>query len=375
MTLCTAGWLGFVGYVATLCLLAGTTVRAAPTSLADIKNVYERDRDAISSDTTAVSEAQATYLKRLAAIERECRKAGDLSGTKAVVAEHARFDATKELPVLADNEDTARLRDARVGYRAALAADARTKQERLCRLTQQHVTALRKCLAILLQQDKMEQAEAVNDEICIAEAVLRQAERQLKEASLADRSRTDAAKPAAGGWFWKKKTWNALTDYSEMNKEGQAWSCGWKPSQRGPFHVFNNQVMYQGNDQWHASAIALDPSVHVNRNKTVSFGVQAGWLAMHPGYNGQLSVIRWTAPRDGMVRIRGVFGAGDEGRVDVMILHGDTTLFRVENTRENEAFSLDARMSRGDVVDFVVGPGTDGFVADSTPLDVTISAR
>ena len=481
---------------------------ATTPSLATYKAIYEQETARIKTNNAVIEEAAVTYLKALDRAEADYKKAGDFPGTKAVREEIKRFGSNRTMPDEAPAGVPDGIAEAQAAYRSCLKELATDRNERLLKLTQRYVKALRKYTATLLEQDKMDAAEEANKEIQMAEALA-----LSLDASLATKAGGEPAEPKIvkrmsnalsaattvkgklsgvgedgltytvkcnesgtlavsevynlkgmsyvrfklngrpwpennkgmrqDSWsFWceggavlsgvggdgrryssrwagagtlrsrgvynlsgipfvhfslngapwpeaewgvalnswsitfeagDRKSWNALNDFNSMNMEGQSWFCGWlaSPSDR-QFHVFKEHTTYQGNDLWHDSSLAIDPNVRVNRNESTSFGAPAGAMAFHPGYNGQLGVVRWVSPCRGNAQIRGAFGSGDKGRADVIIMHNQKTLFRVMNTPQSEAFSIDEKVSVGDTIDFMVGAGTDGFGNDSTPLDTTI---
>lgn len=482
---------------------------AAPPSLATYKAIYEQETARIKTNNAVIEDAAVAYLKALDRAEADYKKAGDFPGTKAVRNEIKRFGSARTVPDEALDGTPDGIAAAQAAYRSCVKELAADRNERLLKLTQRYVKALRKYTATLLEQDKMDAAEEANKEIQMAEALA-----LSLDAALASKTGNEPAEPKTvkrtanvlsaaatvkgkltgvgedgrtytmkcnesgtlavsevynlngmsylrfklngmpwpennkgmrqDSWsFWceggavlsgvggdgkryssrwtgagtlrsrgmynlsgspfvhfslngapwpdvewgvalnslsitfeagDRKSWNALNDFNSMNIEGQPWCCGWLASTSDrQFHTFKDHTTYQGNDLWHDSLLAIDPNVRVNRNEFTSFGAPTGAMAFHPGYNRQLGVVRWISPCRGNAQIRGAFGSGDKGCVDVIIMHNQKTLFRVMNTPQSEAFSLDEKVSVGDTIDFMVGAGMDGFVNDSTPLDAAIS--
>lgn len=84
-------------------------------------------------------------------------------------------------------------------------------------------------------------------------------------------------------------------------------------------------------------------------------------LLVHPGPQGQYSVVRWTAPTTGTYEIAGSFlGLDSQGNTttDVhILLNSSTSLFDADVSGFNmpQGFSLTQTVSSGDTIDFVVG--------------------
>jgi len=100
-------------------------------------------------------------------------------------------------------------------------------------------------------------------------------------------------------------------------------------------------------------------------------------LDMHPGVNGQYSVVRFTAPTAGLYSLSGFFQGIDPAPTTsdvhvlvngVAIFNGNISTFGVQNN-----FSASPNLNVGDHVDFEVGFGTGGAPNDSTGLSATLT--
>jgi len=96
-----------------------------------------------------------------------------------------------------------------------------------------------------------------------------------------------------------------------------------------------------------------------------------GQVALHP-YQGvyQYSILRFIAPKPGVFEVSAIFYAGDVGAVEVLIYESGRLVKLLGDTPTSYTFTT--LLSAGDYVDFVVGPGTDTSLRDSTPLDITV---
>ncbi len=108
--------------------------------------------------------------------------------------------------------------------------------------------------------------------------------------------------------------------------------------------------------------------------------ISIGEVTMHPGPSNELAAIRYTAASAGLFDLSGYFGAGDGlgggqyGKVDVYVYKNSTQLWSVSNTASTQAFSLPAvSLAAGDKIDLVVGFGADGYIYDSTPVNLSVT--
>jgi hypothetical protein len=105
------------------------------------------------------------------------------------------------------------------------------------------------------------------------------------------------------------------------------------------------------------------------------FNVRPGEISLHPGPNGEHSVVRWQAPKSCTVIVKGTFGVGDGGSVTVRVRHNATELFGAANTPKDEPFSLERNVKKDDTIDFDVGAGQNGWGGCNTPLDAEIVVK
>jgi hypothetical protein len=106
---------------------------------------------------------------------------------------------------------------------------------------------------------------------------------------------------------------------------------------------------------------------------------QPGFLNLHTGCTAnQWSVLRWTAPASGTYDVVGRFTAGDFGETEAWILRSGSLaapLFQAAATSINPGFAIAATVAAGETIDFIAGTATDGCSGDTTPLELTITAR
>jgi hypothetical protein len=116
-----------------------------------------------------------------------------------------------------------------------------------------------------------------------------------------------------------------------------------------------------------------------NANADIS-SVEPGGIAMHPGQNGEYAVLRFTAPDDASYAIAGSFFGDNTAptTTDVHVLVNGATIFDaiVQGLGPASAknFSATRQLSRGDIVDFAVGVGSNNnFGSDLTGLNLNIT--
>ena len=163
--------------------------------------------------------------------------------------------------------------------------------------------------------------------------------------------------------------WSVKDDFSTTSNPFGAWSYGWVDNSRAKFSLFPSQVK----DGWLVGSEL--PQVWINRGTQVAFGVHPGEVSAHAGSNGQHAVVRWQAPRSCTVHVKGAFGAGDIGAVNVMVLHNADILFKVMDTKKDAPFDLEVAVKTGDTLDFDVAAGSAGFTFGNTPVDAVITAK
>lgn len=172
------------------------------------------------------------------------------------------------------------------------------------------------------------------------------------------------------------RNYNAATDFSPLQNADGAWAYGYKTTSTSAFALYPAHVLTTSPppsyDTWYQPAITdpyLTPLVrHVADSQT---------LLMHPGPQGQQSVVRWTAAAAMSVIISGSFSAASTTTTDVHVrLNSSTALFdgNINGSGSAAPFSLTRTVAAGDTIEFVVGYGSNGnYNSDATTLAVTFS--
>jgi hypothetical protein len=177
---------------------------------------------------------------------------------------------------------------------------------------------------------------------------------------------------------------DAVNDFSIETSQG-VWSYGYTVSRGSQFVNYTQphvNVSPGGLDVWNMAANDANPQcvVHNTTGGPVDDSTvrhPADVLNLHPGYNGEHSVVRWTASAAGMYQVKGRFQSIDvrNATTDVAVLHNSSdTIFSSDINGSNlqATFTLYVYVEKGDTVDFSVGFGTGGWSNDSTGLAATI---
>jgi hypothetical protein len=194
----------------------------------------------------------------------------------------------------------------------------------------------------------------------------------------ATRSPRKARRHAEGGFVRTERlenrllfaTYNALSDFSTTANPNGAWTYG--ESTNGTFAAdagFNGTA-------WAGVGTANQSSIGTS--------TQAPGLVLKPGQSGGSADVRWTAPADGTYSISGNFNdftgnATDDVRMMVNngspVVSGSVGPASGAGGATNVPITQNALVLKaGDTVDFVVGPGSDGWdTNDVVSLQATIT--
>ncbi len=166
-------------------------------------------------------------------------------------------------------------------------------------------------------------------------------------------------------------SYNATTEFSITNgNPNGVWTYGWMDSGFTTFTPYTDTVI-GAFKQWYVPGHSGDytPNVGYNYTAGVEYGVLPGQITLHPGPNGEVTVLRFMAPSTDQYSIVGQFFAGDVGIMQVGVREGSTWLWQAQ---DYGVFSLSENLSAGQTVDFVV---YGGYGYGNTPLELTIATR
>jgi hypothetical protein len=172
-------------------------------------------------------------------------------------------------------------------------------------------------------------------------------------------------------------TWDVTADFSVDNgNPNGAWSYGWMDTSFTTFTPFVNHdyTAHEGCPIWHSGFYLPDDQLPIfgvvwKNTSTPINGVATGQLALHPGYNEEPCIARWTAPGNvsGPALVRGTFYSGDTGLLSVAVrLNGVPQWTAVDSGTFDLAFPV----APGDTLDFAA---FGGYGWGSTPLEATVT--
>ncbi|MGE5611297.1 MAG: hypothetical protein ACM359_18755 [Bacillota bacterium] len=164
-------------------------------------------------------------------------------------------------------------------------------------------------------------------------------------------------------------SWDATADFTDANgNPNGAWTYGWMDS---AFTTFTADLASNHNSDgiWWFPTSSVGFGVWKNGSTTASYEVQPGDISLHPGNNGEATIVRWTAPAgiSGDASIVGAFLAGDRGSMAVAVRQNNSPIWSAVDAG---AFDLTRRVAPGDTIDFAV---YGGYYYGNTPLRATIS--
>lgn len=180
-------------------------------------------------------------------------------------------------------------------------------------------------------------------------------------------------------------TYHAARDFSITKNPNGPWSYGYSSSATATdFKLYADAKKtlppHPRLEGWCGNA-GSDGTPFVWHNK--SLGTIRYWtsvfppecLSLHPGPQGQRSIVRFTAPSRAWYIVQGNFSALDKATTDPHVLVNGKELpgiGPVDHTHKRQEFEFVEQLEKGDTVDFAVGSGEGGYANDSTGLEVTI---
>ncbi len=168
--------------------------------------------------------------------------------------------------------------------------------------------------------------------------------------------------------------YDPTADFSAIENPNGAWKYGWSDGLGGALVLYsrsstpaiiNNQLEFGWDDTLNSTGFT--PSVAINTGPDYDDGnvtFSAGALLLHPcGIDGHAySHVVWTTPRPGTYFVTASFFAQqNQIDVDVHILINGVSVFDETITQNGviRTFSDAVRLSRGDTIDFAVGPNAN----------------
>jgi PEP-CTERM motif-containing protein len=177
------------------------------------------------------------------------------------------------------------------------------------------------------------------------------------------------------------QTYDINQDFSLAANPNGVWSYGFIDASPIPaFHLYDQPDPNNGAPAWRSSLVqSFFAPADANNATDVTLGLAPPHTAaFHPGPNGELSVFRFTTPTSGTYSLVSTFGALDTGGTDVHVLENGTSLFdhaiNTSPANVSASFSTMLSLTAGDIIDFTVGDGGNGFFSDSTSINATITS-
>jgi len=182
-------------------------------------------------------------------------------------------------------------------------------------------------------------------------------------------------------------TFSAANDLSPTNNPNNAWTYGWSSALGSTFSPYIASPKFNYTiDLWTDITKTWPPFIFHNltpnidnSHPTITF--EPNQLAFHPGYYGEYSIVRWTAPETGNFSLQAMFSGLDHIGItttDVHILHNGELLFSSLingfGSASTKSFATEGMVEAGDTIDFAIGYGSNQtHWYDSTGLDGTIA--
>lgn len=178
---------------------------------------------------------------------------------------------------------------------------------------------------------------------------------------------------------------DAAADFSTASNPNGVWSYGWSATLGGAFTIdTTTNSPTPGIDQW-GGFITPDGNPSVSHNSTGSIialstvRFNPGQLCMHPGVNGEYSVLRFTAPTAGSYLINAAFvgqdilGTSSDAH---LLVNGSgvwaDNVIGFEGTPVSVSSGL--TLLAGDTVDVAVGFGGNDYFFDTTGVSFSAQA-
>lgn len=178
-------------------------------------------------------------------------------------------------------------------------------------------------------------------------------------------------------------TFDAAADFSASQNPNGAWTYGYLSGSTFTAYTSANTEFY-GASTWNRplpSASDTYPLVFYNgTGGALSYGtgsILPGELGITSGPEGQVGVIRWTAPEAGLFDVAATFTRDDIGTMQVSVLLNGSAVFDAPLDAQDPAAAYSSQLSvgAGDTLDFAIGVGADGsYVGDTADVTATIAA-
>jgi hypothetical protein len=174
------------------------------------------------------------------------------------------------------------------------------------------------------------------------------------------------------------QVYDATADFSEAGNQNVNGVWSYRQGVNSTILLGSNEL-YTGVIRWQGSynsSFGYFPYISKNvSGGTLPINWTTNLLNMHPASDGTESVLRWTAPTTGYWRISGYFQNTQNATSDVRVLHNNTVIFSdyVNGGSSQLTFDSDIGVTAGDIIEFAVGYGGNGWASDGVGLSATIA--
>lgn len=161
-------------------------------------------------------------------------------------------------------------------------------------------------------------------------------------------------------------------DFSWQVNPNGVWTYGFSYSLTGTLFVLPNSGIWNSSpeltDYWgnHANPFLTPDMWHTRGKENIVY---------HPGPSGEYVILRWTAPTTQRYIINAFLSNDNNATTDIHILKNGSLLSEGYITNSlSHSYMETLPMTTGDVVDFRLGDGGNGFNYDATALRLRITA-
>lgn len=181
----------------------------------------------------------------------------------------------------------------------------------------------------------------------------------------------------------KAATYNVATDFSGIANPAGVWSYGYTLGLGGAFTLFpdaypnlpaNGSIL----DLWRDDSFLNQgvPAAFKNVGSVTSAdSILPGQFALHPGHSNSYAVLRFTAPATDTYTLTSQYFVGNTGQTSIDVYRNSgsaSPLFSSATTSSSPSFNSNIFLNAGDTLSFAVGSASDGFLSDTTPLNVQL---
>lgn len=189
----------------------------------------------------------------------------------------------------------------------------------------------------------------------------------------------------AGGVAMRASAYDASSSFSIGSNPNGVWSYGYTTSLGGtfiPYTLTQSNTPLSGIDSWTANLGGTNtPIISKNTTSNNLMYSTVRWqphqLTMHPGVNGEYSVLRFTAPTTTTYSFAAGFIGQDifHGTTDVHVLHNSSAVWNgtVSGYLNTDSGSGLVAMTAGDFLDIAVGPGPNDYRFDTTGVEFNVN--